>query len=266
MRVWTLLLFFVWGSVLVSSSALRAETRSDGAVQRALAQAESHAIRGQIDQAIDAYRALLQEGVDNSDIRYNLGTLRLQQGDVGRAVLHLRTALRTDPAFEDARHHLDLALAERSDLMQNASGRGGFLWQAWQTVPMTSIARIFFGFAFLGAFFFAVAAWLPAKQLRAWGYRLCAAAMLLASIFGVMWYARAEANGREEAVVLVDELPARIGPEADAAVTFTAYAGLYGEALTREGTFIRLRLENGLDAWFPADALASVGSLPPARE
>lgn len=266
MRFLSLMLLLALGVGFGPSSTLRAEPRSDAAVARDLAEAENLAIRGRVDDAIRAYRALLQDGVDNPSIRYNLGTLRLQQGDVGRAVLHLRTALRGNPTFDDAKHNLELALAARVDKILPNSRDAQLGVFAWQQLPLAWVARAFFALGWLSALLLALSAWLPQPTLRTLGYRVCMVSALAAGGAGIAWYGMNEAHRRPEAVVLAAELPARMGPAADAAASFTAHAGLYGEVLSDENGFQRLRLENGLDAWFPREALANVGSLPPSGE
>jgi SH3-like domain-containing protein len=83
---------------------------------------------------------------------------------------------------------------------------------------------------------------------------LVVAALLLADAAFVLW-ARVVVDSTEEAVVLADEVHARAGPQDDAATTFVAHAGLYGEVVAREKDYARVRLDNGLDAWLPIEAL-----------
>lgn len=248
---------------VVFASPIWAKVSNDASIQRELLEAENLAIRGEVDAAVAAYREMLRKGIDHPDIRYNLGTLRLQQEDLGRAVLHLRTALREDPGLEDARHNLDIALAARVDQItpESAASAVEFLrWEAWSSSQVWSTC---FGMAFFAALFLAIGAWLPHRQMRVWGYRFCAVSSLAAIASGWTGYRLDELRLREEAVILTDELPARMGPAQDAAASFTAHAGLDGAVMARENGFVRLRLENGLDAWFPQDSLASLGTLPP---
>ena len=72
--------------------------------------------------AIESYERLIERGVDTPQLRYNLGTLHLGQGEVGRAVQHLRACLRAAPRHEDARFNLGRAIAARQDHVE-ASGR-----------------------------------------------------------------------------------------------------------------------------------------------
>lgn len=251
---------------VVFAFPVSAEAFADTSVQKSLRQAENLAIRGQRDDAVEAYRDLLSRGIDNPDLRYNLGTLRLQQGDVGRAVLHLRTALRTEPALDDARHNLEIALAARTDQIRAVEGGGAFAFFGLDTWAMSQVWALFFCVAFSGAFLFALSAWLPRPTFRVWGYRLCALLVFAAITIGGIGYQLHDLRQRNEAVVLVREVPARMAPTQDATTSFTAHAGLYGTVLAVENGFVRLRLENGLDAWLPEASLAELGTLPPSSD
>lgn len=253
-------------ALLVFALPGAAKLSVDAAVQRQLAEAESFAIRGEVDAAIEIYRDLLKKRVDHPDVRYNLGTLRLQQNDVGRAVLHLRTALREKPNFDDAKHNLAIALAARVDQFTPTAGNGASRFLSLEDWHLSDVWAGFYSLAFLAGLFLAIGAWLPRREMRVWGYRFCGLFSVVSVAVGVMGYRLDEFRQRDEAVVLADELPARIGPAQDAASSFMAHAGLYGAVLDREKGFVRLRLENGLDAWFPADSLALLGSLPPASD
>lgn len=60
---------------------------------------------------ITALEKLLAAGQDNLMLRFGLGSACLQQGDYGRAVEHLRAALRHDPKHSASHKLLAKALA-----------------------------------------------------------------------------------------------------------------------------------------------------------
>lgn len=227
---------------------------------RELAEIESLAIRGQSDAALDGYRSLLERGLDFPALRYNLGTLYLEQGDVGRAVLHLRTALRDDPGLEDARYNLERALAARADELAGAPRAPGLLLRLAERVSSTTASLLSGGALLALVLLFGLWPWTAPRTVlrRALGTAMVVALVAFAAS-APLFAARVYADGREEAVLLDDEVSARVAPSVDAAVAFVAHAGLYGEVVAEEAGFLRLRLENGLDAWFPRASLGRVG-------
>lgn len=231
------------------------------AVERELAEAEDLAVRGQQAAAIDAYRSLLERGVDFAELRYNLGTLYLEDGDLGRAVLHLKSAVRMDPRLDDARYNLERALGARADELEGAA-REARVGSVVSDLVRSSEASLAFAGTLL-VFVFLLGLW-PWTQRGTGLRRFCTGALLLSgtafALAALVLATRVQVDGEREAVILDSEVSARAGPSADAAVAFVAHAGLSGHIVDEESGFTRLRLENGLDAWFPRAALAVVGA------
>jgi tetratricopeptide (TPR) repeat protein len=237
----------------------------DGAAER-LAEAERLIAARETSAAIDLYRALLADGVDGAGLRYNLGTLLLDRGDLGEAVAQLRAAQRRDPLDDDVRHNLEAAVALRSD--QVAGTAAVDPWRALgEAVPprtarlVLAVPLLLLGLCGLGAAGVAFGAGSLAStrvglaKLFSTG---AAALALVAAVGAVVLVARASAEARREAVVVTEEAPARKGPDAEAEIAFTAHAGLLGAVVDESGAFRRLRFDNGLEAWIDAAVLVEV--------
>lgn len=61
---------------------------------------------GDFEQAIESYESLVELGVWDVDVFYNMGTAYARQGELGRAILNFERALLIDPSHEDARENL----------------------------------------------------------------------------------------------------------------------------------------------------------------
>jgi predicted Zn-dependent protease len=61
---------------------------------------------------IENFEALLATGQDSALLRFSLGSEYLKAGDVERAVIHLRAAVRLDPTYSAAWKALGKALSE----------------------------------------------------------------------------------------------------------------------------------------------------------
>src|SRR5262249_24905747 len=57
---------------------------------------------GELDKAIAGYERLVNAGIDDSAVDYNLGTAFAQTGRYGRAILHFERALRIDGSDSEA--------------------------------------------------------------------------------------------------------------------------------------------------------------------
>lgn len=233
---------------------------TEHATARALAEAEQLAIGGQRAAAIDAYESLLAQGFDTAGLRYNLGTLLLEEGQLGPAVLHLEMALSRDPRFEDARYNLDAArklLIDHVDVPDDIWPLVSRLVARCRTDELAWIWLFC-----LASLSIAGAAWPWTSQHRR-VRRLCGSAVagalvLTLSSLSLLWVRLVDEQQRR-AVVMVTEVEARVAPTPEAAPSFVAHAGLLGTIVDEETGYVRLRLANGLDAWLPRAALEEFG-------
>jgi hypothetical protein len=223
-----------------------------------LKRAETLATRGEGAAAVEIYRELVERGLASADVHYNLGTLLLEQGDLGRAALHLESALRDDPRHADARHNLDVLSSARRDEIEVTEPAfelvddvGGAL-----SPPLASLAFVIpAGLLFIALALLALIVE-PRRRRRMW--RLTNALALCTLVGAFVLGLRVAYESVPRAVVVTDSAPARKAPANDAAIVLEAHAGLSGSVVTQEGDFSRLRLENGLELWIETRALAFV--------
>jgi len=64
---------------------------------------------GRYVEALNLYNQLAASGFDGAQVRYDIGNCYLKQGDVGRAILAYRRALKFDSGMEAALHNLEVA-------------------------------------------------------------------------------------------------------------------------------------------------------------
>jgi hypothetical protein len=235
---------FAFSLVLVACTLA---TSSRAASDPRFGEAESLAKKKETAAAADVYRELLKDGVDSAGLRYNLGTLALDEGKVGEAVLHLRAAHRLAPGDADVSHNLSVALEARTDRLA-----GDPVVEPLHALGSTLspvVARVAFAgpLALLGLLLAALG-FVEGRARRAVGL-VAGATAALAVLGGGLFIARKSLEGTREAVVLVDETNALKSPEADAASSFVAHAGLSGDVMEESGDFVRVRFENGLEAW-----------------
>jgi hypothetical protein len=236
------LLVVLFGAAAVDADARLAEA------QRLAAQQEGAA-------AADAYRALLADRVDGPGLRYNLGTLLLEQGDVGGAMVQLLAARKLDPLDGDVRHNLSVALEARADRLAGDASAAPAYVLGERTPPSLARFAVAVPLALLGVLL-ALVGFTDGRARRA--FVLLAVVALVASGAGAIVYgARVMFEGTREAVI-VAQCSARKEADAHAAESFTAHPGLSGVVVDDTGGFVRVRLDNGLEAWIEKGALAFV--------
>jgi len=63
---------------------------------------------GRYEEAGRLYELLVQSGLEGAQVRYDLGNCYLKRGDLGRAILEYRRALKYDPRMVPAQQNLDI--------------------------------------------------------------------------------------------------------------------------------------------------------------
>jgi len=215
-------------------------------------QAVDLALHGEEEAAIEAYTSLLRDGHDGAALRYNLGTLHLQQGALGPAVLHLASAVRMNPDDDDAAYNLQVALQAREDRVSELRQTTWSLARLGDQLPRDLALWAFLLPLLLTCLW--MASWPLQRRPLRWAPLLAPLLLIGAVSFG----ARVQAERRVRAVVFAEETSARVGPDPGAKVAFVAHAGLLGTIVDEQAStlhrgvahvFVKLRLDNGLDVW-----------------
>ena len=239
------------------------------AYERALedATADPRATDANLREARAAWIAARDAGADTAELHRAIGTVSLQLGDAGRAVLALRRAERLDPDDPRIRESLDAAqrrvgarvepsferraaaallfwrdLIERRTLLWIAAGLWGLGWVLLAGLP--------------------IAGRRAAKPLAVGSASLLALSILAGgSLAGAWWY---ESAGRD-AVVVGSAAPAFRGPSAgvyDRAFQQPLPPGTEVRVIERRdgpgGGWWQVELRDGRRAWVRADAIETV--------
>jgi len=70
---------------------------------------------GEYELARDHYEALVNRGIQNGDLHFNLGNAYFKTGQIGPSILHYEKALHYEPFHADINHNLKRALAARAN-------------------------------------------------------------------------------------------------------------------------------------------------------
>ncbi len=215
--------------------------------------------QGDYATAAARYEALLEAGVDDPDVHYNLGATYARQGHHGRAIVELERTLRLRPSDEGARTALD---ASRSIVGRRHAEREGeavveagapfgealfaFLSEdalAWVVLLLEVIlCGVLLALFFVGG-----------ERARI-GLGVAAPLLLLAlSVTGLGLLSRRGAFAAgPTGVVVRDNAPLREGPREDASERARALEGERAEVLARDGEWARVRLGGAREGWLPA--------------
>jgi hypothetical protein len=235
---------------------LAAESRfAEGAK---LAGTDPKGAAGAFVDAAAGWRALRDEGLRNSALETNIGNASLLAGDVGRAVAAYRRAIELDPANTRAADGLSDARRRAGTTGGPTGPAGGMLDAMRRVVAIASpdVLLILATAAYFGAWLLIAprVAGRPGPGVR-W-----AAALLVtgAALAAPVWMTRRAAS--DDAVIVVPSV-ARNGPsDAIYAEAFDKplAAGSEVSVLESRGSWVRVKLPDGRDAWVPRSAIELV--------
>jgi tetratricopeptide (TPR) repeat protein len=208
---------------------------------------------GKFDQAIEEYEEILNLGIKDFKVFYNLGNAHFRQKQLGKAILNYRRALDLRPRDEDAQanlsyiklYTLDKIEEQKINPLSNMLHSFLELWSIDEFAVLTSLFySLSMGFGILMLFRG------PKRYLRLGFVTL----LILMVIFGSSLLARIYYESVDHGVVIAPEVQIRSGPGEDYILQVTGHEGLEfrldGEA---EGWY-RISLPNGIRGWIPKDA------------
>jgi len=223
------------------------------------------ASRGDHANAIASYGKLIEAGVRDPDVYFNLGTSYAQSGDYPRAIVNYERALVLRP--NESKASENLRDAEKALEEQRAELEGEATIQRSSSISDAaygSVAEDALAYVLLIAnlMFFVALAWISMGRRRhRWLYPLLLAsgAFLLIAALGLATKAGLLRDG-PRVVTLDDRLVLREGPDPRAQLRGEARGGDRGELVDRDRDFVKLRMVGGLEGW---TAASGVGLIDP---
>jgi len=240
---------------------LLAAPRAAAADAPSYADANRAYLTGDWQSAARQYEALVDAGVVNPDLYYNLGNAYFRMGRLGPAVYQYERALRVDPGAGDAAHNLALArrtIAERwEDKIGGADGDP--LWTTLATLLPPWLLSV--GFLATDILFFAA---LIGLRLLGAGRRrttvkglaaLSGLAVLLAGVLLCLriWYLRTPMG-----IVVADEVGMHEGRNADSQQRSVIHAGMRVRITGHDEGWLRVELSNQTEGWVPAHTIGEL--------
>ncbi len=214
---------------------------------------------GRYNEAATRYQALVDAGVQDGRLYYNLGNAYFKAGDLGRAILNYRRAQRLLPRDGDVAANLKLARAQTLDRIEveNEGGIVGLVRRliGWNTLDEAAIATLVLWVILCGL---AVGALLWQRRRHALLYLAGGVATLLLLGMLSIGIRLLDQHGQRPAVVVAAEVAVRSGPGDDYLTEFTLHAGAEVRVVERRGDWIRIALPGDLQGWAPGTAVSEL--------
>jgi tetratricopeptide (TPR) repeat protein len=217
--------------------------------------------KGDFESAEKAYRAILDQGIRNSRVYYNLGNACFRREKIGDAILFYEKSLRLDPGDPDTRENLRFAMLRIRDRIppDETPFLIALFVRARDFLELEEVTRLFLVTYLLSMG--ALAAWI---LLRRRGPALFLAAvgsiLLLLSLGAGGWMVlRAHSrDAKDEAIVLASKLDVYSGPGSENTLLASVHEGTKVRIHANRGSWAQVTLPDGRSGWLQGEALGVI--------
>ncbi len=230
-----------------------------GAVTKS--EADSAYVRGQYQQAIADYEALLKQG-GSAELYYNLGNAYYRTENVTKAVLNYERALLLSPGDRDIRFNLQIARSKTIDKIVPESEMFFITWyhalvnlmsvDAWARVALISLALVI---VLLLVYLFASRIW-----LRKVGF-FCGLGLLalfvLSNLFA--WHQKQNLLFRKGAIIMAPSVTVKSTPAKNGTDLFILHEGTK-VSITDSSMrgWLEIRIADGKEGWIERNQLEEI--------
>lgn len=239
-----------WG-IPIAGSAAAAQT-----VGQVFDRANTAAAQGDHPRAIRGYERLLEAGVDDPDVHFNLATSYARHGELGRAILHFERVLARRPGDEGAERGLaqarELLGQRRADRGEDSAVDAG---PPFPEVLVQDVSEQSLAWALLALDVLLFGLLVARRWVRPEGARLTltVAAPIVGLVLLLVASGLAIRTGvfrdGKPGIVLDEEAVLREGPDPRARARGAPVEGERVRILGRHGRFVRVRLRGEREGW-----------------
>ena len=254
-----------WGLALGLATLLSTAAASAQHVEQIFSTANTHFFEGRHAEAIAGYGALVEAGIDDGDVYYNLGSAHARLGQLGYAVLYFERAMVASGGDPDTREALRVV---RELLGKRAAQRDGEamvqtrppLIEALleplseRTLAWALVASLWLLF---GLLMLRRIDLLPRARLGLGaGASLCS--LLVMAAAGALAVRTGVLTDGARAVVVEVGRGLQEGPDPRAKTRARLSEGGLARLVEQEGQWVRIRTDQGLDGWTRADTIGLI--------
>jgi tetratricopeptide (TPR) repeat protein len=213
---------------------------------------------GDFNGAESLYRQILDSGIDDAAVFYNLGNACFKQKKLGRAIYYWEKARQMLPRDADTRANLELASLYVVDRVEEAPASLATRWfrRTFGIFTMEQESWIVLGL-FLTANALAavcICTRRPPVAVKAL-VSACLAGLLALAFAGSLAWKAYEAKHANRGVVVAEKVEIRSGPGTENITVFTLHEGTVLRVHSQVSGWYQVSLPNGWSGWLPANAV-----------
>ena len=209
----------------------------------------------QFQEAVDGYLNLIENGIENGHLYYNLGNAFYRLGNLGRAILFFERARLLLPRDDDLIFNLSHARNQAVDAVGDVQT---FSLSDFLGLDSLNLYEVFLVFTIINGFFFFIFGIRLYKKTE-WSFYL---SIFLAIVIGIggcalalKWY---QVTTDDRAIVLSDEVEVRAGPDPGDTALFKIHEGTIVHHERSEGDWVLLHLSKNKRGWAPSKQLERI--------
>jgi tetratricopeptide (TPR) repeat protein len=221
------------------------------------------------DEAKAAFEKVQAMGYASADLYYNLGNVYFKlgqqhaerpyaNGELGRAILNYRRALKLDPTMEDARYNLDIAHDHTNDTEPMPLGVMGSMWLAvsgiissngWAATSIVSLVA-----ALILIMFYLLSSLIALRKVAFFSSIFLIFVFVLSTAFAISQRRASEQSS--EAVILCNDIcPVHASPDNTSKVIRQPSQGVSVKILRNHGTWSEIEFVDGEKGWITSKSV-----------
>jgi tetratricopeptide (TPR) repeat protein len=242
-------------------TAWSAQERAATAAEALFNQGNEAYSKGDFDAAEKAYHGVMDLGIHNWRVYYNLGNACFRKDEIGNAILYYEKALRLQPGDADARENLRFASLRIRDRIPPDSTPFliALLSRGVDWLSLEQVTRVFLVIYLLAMAM--LSAWIALRGSR-WSIPLAGlGAVLLAGALGAGGWMVLQAQSRhatDQAIVLSEKLEVYSGPGSDNTLLASVHEGTKVRIHARRDRWAQVTLPDGRSGWLLGEALGVI--------
>ena len=202
-------------------------------------------------ESAQAYEALIQKGVHNGYLFYNLGNTYIRIGNTGAAILNYIRAQKLIPRDENLEANLKFAIQQTQDKIEPpAPGTLSTLFFWSNDFNLNELIYLAIGLNFV--FWVSLALWLYFPSLKI--IRNALFCFLLLSFFSIGVKLKSESDFKL-AVVLAERVEIKSGRAEDAVTLFQLHEGALVTVTDKYENWLEVRLNDEQKGWVPKNSI-----------
>jgi uncharacterized protein YgiM (DUF1202 family) len=206
-----------------------------------------------------AFQSVIDSGVENGRLYYNLANAQLQLNDLGHAIANYLRAQRLIPGDGRLEANLQYARSLRRDQFDQPAGQALLRTLGFWHYHLSARTRLFVLLAAYVVFWLVltVQMFFPRWRLRPMVVAITLVGVLLAVSLGASLY---QDNCVTKGVITANDVVVRKGNGEGYAPRFeqSLHAGVEFEQIERRGDWLHIRLPDGRDGWVQAKDVEAV--------